>query len=255
MRRVTSKDGTSIAFDELGSGPAVILIGGGPTDRSANAPLADLLAADFTVLNYDRRARGDSGDTRPYAVVREYEDLAAVIEHAGGSAMVYGTSGGGMFGLAAAAYGLPITRLAVWEVPYDPEPRPPSDYKEQLESLLAAGRHGDMIEAFFIKAVGTPAEFVAGLRQSPFWAVMEDAAPALVYDATIAGDFSIPADKLAKVSVPTLVVDGGTVPWMTRSADAVAAILPDARRAGLPGQPHNVAPDAIAPALTEFFGA
>jgi pimeloyl-ACP methyl ester carboxylesterase len=131
MNTVVSHDGTTIAFDRAGDGPAVIFLGAGPTDRNANAQLAGLLAPQFTVLNYDRRGRGDSGDTAPYAVDREYEDLEAVIDEAGGSAYVFGTSGGGILALEAAARGLAITKLAVWEPPYivdDSRPPVPKDY-------------------------------------------------------------------------------------------------------------------------------
>ncbi|MGV9774923.1 alpha/beta fold hydrolase [Streptosporangium sp. NPDC003464] len=258
MNKVISKDGTTIVFDRMGEGPAVILIGGGPTDRSANAPLAELLAKDFTVFNYDRRGRGDSGDTLPYAVDREYEDIEALIAEAGGSALVYGTSGGGIIALEAAARGLAITRLVVWETPYivdDSRPAVPADYRDRLVKLLADGRRGDMLELFFTDAVGMPAEFVAPMRDLPFWSSMEALAHTLVYDATITGDFSLPTERLAEVAVPTLVIDGGTTPWMSNTAEAVAAALPDARRRTLEGQPHNVDPAAIAPALVEFFTA
>jgi pimeloyl-ACP methyl ester carboxylesterase len=114
LKEIHSIDGTTIAFDRLGDGPPVILVCGGSTDRTANAPLAELLAEHFTVLNYDRRGRGDSGDTLPYAVEREVEDMEAVIAEAGGSAFVYGTSSGGALALEAAASGLAITKLAVW---------------------------------------------------------------------------------------------------------------------------------------------
>ncbi|GAA1284703.1 alpha/beta hydrolase [Planotetraspora silvatica] len=256
MNKVISADGTSIAFDRLGHGPALILIGGGPTDRSANAALADLLSEHFTVYNYDRRGRGDSGDTTPYAVDREYEDIQALITEAGGSALVYGTSGGGIIALEAAARGLSITRLAVWEPPYIlPGSRPavPADYADQLARLLDEDRRGDMLDLFFIAAVGIPAEFVAPMRAMPGRQAMEGIAHTLVYDAAITGDFSLPADRIATVTVPTVVIDGGTTPWLTVAAEAVAATLPGARRHTLDGQPHNVDPAAIAPALTAFF--
>jgi len=146
MSTVTSHDGTTIAFDRLGDGPPVVLVSGGPNDRSANAPLAELLAPHFTVVNYDRRGRGGSGDTPPYAVDREVEDLDALIDHAGGSAFVYGTSSGAAFALIAAARGLPVTGLALWEPPFivdDSRPRVPSDYKAQLQEMISAGRRGD----------------------------------------------------------------------------------------------------------------
>ncbi len=256
MNTVVSHDGTTIAFDRAGDGPAVIFLGAGPTDRNANAQLAGLLAPQFTVLNYDRRGRGDSGDAAPYAVDREYEDLEAVIDEAGGSAYVFGTSGGGILALEAAARGLAITKLAVWEPPYivdDSRPPVPKDYKEQLTELLAAGRRGDMIELFLTQVVGLPAEFVAPMRQSPFWPSMEAVAHALIYDAIIVGDFSLPIGRVATVKVPTVVIDGGQTPWLSNAAEAVATALPDAQRRTLEGQPHNVDAAAIAPALADFF--
>jgi pimeloyl-ACP methyl ester carboxylesterase len=252
----TSRDGTTIAFDRLGDGPAVVIIGAGPTDRSANAPVAQLLAGRFTVVNYDRRARGQSGDTQPYSVDREYDDLAAVVDAAGGSAMLYGTSLGGAIALEAAARGLPVTKLALWEPPYylDDEPRrPPADYHDQLAAAVAAGRPGDAVALFFTTAVGMPGEFVDQLRQSPFWPAMQQLAQALVYDAQVVGDFRVPADRLGRISVPTLVIDGGATPSISRAADQVARLVPGARRRTLPGQPHNVDPAAIAPVLVEFF--
>jgi pimeloyl-ACP methyl ester carboxylesterase len=256
MQRVTSKDGTSIAYDRTGHGPALIAISGGPVDRQVDAPVAALLAPHFTVYTYDRRGRGDSGDTQPYALEREFEDLEALIAEAGGSVFFYGSSGGGILGLEAAARGLGITRLALWEPPYivdDSRPPVRADYAENLRKLLAEGRRGDMIESFFIDAVGLPMDFVAPMRSSPFWGSMENLAHTLVYDAELTGNFSMPAERLAKVSVPALVIDGGLTPWLHNSAEAVARTLPNARRRALDGQPHNVAADAIAPVLVEFF--
>jgi pimeloyl-ACP methyl ester carboxylesterase len=262
MNEVRSKDGTTIAYDQAGDGggPVVILIGGGPNDRSANTPLAALLAPRLTVINYDRRGRGDSGDTPPFTVDREYDDLAALIDQAGAdSASLFGTSVGGVLALAAAAdRGLPIEKLAVWEPPYIVDgdgSRPPvvADYRQQLVALLAADRRGDMVELFMTQAVGMPAELVAGMRQAPFWSSMEQVAHALVYDAALIGDFSVPTERLAAVTAPTLVIDGGTTPWLSRTADAVAEAIPQARRHTLQGQPHNVDPAALAPALTDFF--
>jgi pimeloyl-ACP methyl ester carboxylesterase len=251
-----SHDGTTIAFDRLGDGPPVVLVGAGPTDHRAHQPLAALLAPRFTVISYDRRGRGDSGDTAPYAVDREYEDLAAVIGQAGDAAGVFGDSGGGILALEAAARGLPITKLAVWEPPYvidDSRPPVPRDYQEQLARLLAAGRRGDMVELFLTQAVGMPAEAVAPMRQAPFWPSMEAVAHALVYDAMIVGDFSLSTGRVAGVKVPTLVLDGGQTPWLSTATQAVADAVPNARRHTLQGQPHNVDATALAPALVEFF--
>ena len=251
-----SSDGTAISYDRCGAGPPVVIVGGGPTDRTANTPLARLLASQFTVFNYDRRGRGASGDTPPYSVDREYEDLGAVLGAAGGHANVFGSSSGGVLALKAAARGLPIDRLAIWEPPFvvdHSRPSPPADYASQVESLVAAGRPGDALELFFTGAVALPVELVAQMRQAPFWSYMEAAAHTLVYDAAVMDDFSLPAGLFARVTVPTLLIDGGTTPWMTSAARAVASVLPEATRKTLAGQPHNVDPSAIAPALAEFF--
>jgi len=257
MYHVTSKDGTTIAFDRPGEGPPVILVCGGSTARSANASLATLLAARFTVFNYDRRGRGASGDTPPYAVEREVEDLDAVIAAAGGSASVYGTSSGAALALEAAASGLAVTKLALWEPPFivdDSRPRPPADTATTYTELVSAGRRGDAVEFFMAKVVGLPAEFVAEARKSPWWPAQEALAHTLAYDATIMGDYSVPTERVASVAAPTLVIDGGASPaWMRNTAKAVADVLPAGQRHTLMGQEHNVAPDALAPVLEKFF--
>jgi pimeloyl-ACP methyl ester carboxylesterase len=255
---VRSSDGTEIAYERSGAGRAVVIIGAGPTDRSANAPVAELLAARFSVFNYDRRARGGSGDTPPFTVDREYDDLAAVIKVAGGTACIFGSSGGAVIALEAAARGLGVAKLGLWEPPYvldSEDVRPPADYEAQLASAVTEDRAGDAVELFFTKAAGVPAEFVAPMRDQPFWPAMEHLAQALVYDAAILGDFRPPAERLARVAVPTLVVDGGTTPWMSRAAEAVAELVTDAQRRTLSGQPHNVDATAIAPVLIDFFAA
>jgi len=256
--RVKSKDGTLIAYDKSGQGPAVVIVGGIAGDRSQQAPLAALLAKDFTVFNFDRRGHGESGMTEPYAVEREIEDIDAIIGAAGGSALVYATSGCAVLALLAAAGGLAskIKRLALWEPPFivdESRPKVPSDYKQQLVSLLKQNRRGDMVELFMTAAVGMPKEFVAPMRQAPFWAAQEAVAPTLIFDATIMGDYSLPRPRIARVQVPTLVLDGGMAPWLSAAADAVADALPTARRQTIAGQPHNVDAAALAPALAEFF--
>jgi len=258
MNNVTSKDGTTIVYERSGKGPAVVLVGGILGDHSQQAPLATLLAEHFTVFNYDRRGHGASGDTPPYAVEREIEDLEAMIEEAGGSGFVYGTSGCAALALEAAAHGLAprMKKLAMWEPPYivdDSRPPAPRDYQEQLTELLSSGRRGDMVELFFTKAVGLPVEFVAQMRQAPFWPAQEALAHTLIYNAMIMGDFSLPARRVATVNVPILVIDGGETPWLTHAAQAVADVLPNAQRHTIKGQPHNVAPEAIAPVLVDFF--
>lgn len=256
MKTVTSKDGTRIAYDKAGSGPALVIVSAMP-DRSANGQLVELLAPHFTIYNYDRRGRGVTEDDKPYAVEREFEDLEAILEESGGSAYVYGSSGMGIFALKAAAHGLndKYIKLAVWETPFIiPGTRPPvpADYKQQQEKLLAEGRRGDMPELFLTVAVGLPVEFVKPMRDFPGWSAFEVSAPALIHDAEVVGDFSIP-DTLKNITTPTLVLDGGTTPWMTTGADELAKVLPNATRQTLAGQQHNVEATAIAPALVAFF--
>jgi len=257
-QQVKSKDGTSIAYEKSGHGPAVVIVGGVLGDRSQQAPVAELLAEDFTVFNFDRRAHGESGDTPPYAVEREIEDIDAVIQAAGGSAFVYGTSGPGVLALhaAAAGPGSRMKKLAIWEPSFivdGSRPKVRSDYKAHLTSLLKEGRRGDMVEAFFTEAVGMPAQFVAQMRQAPWWSDQEAIAHTTIYDATLMGDYSLPQAVVARVKVPTVVIDGGMSPWLTKAADEVASGLPKGQRRTLAGQQHNVDPAAIAPALVEFF--
>jgi pimeloyl-ACP methyl ester carboxylesterase len=258
MNRVTSSDGTTIAFDWLGEGPPVILVCGASTDRMANAPLAELLAEHFTAFNYDRRGRGDSGDTVPYAVEREVEDLDAVIEAAGGSGFLYGTSSGGALALEAAASGLAVMKLALWEVPFslDESCRPPADQVERYNEMIGAGRRGDAVEYFMSKVVGLPPEFVAYARTQPFWQAQEALAHTLAYDATIMGDYSLPAELAASVMVPTIVIAGGaSFPFMRETARALADVIPDGQSCILEGQEHNVEAQALAAVLVEFFKA
>jgi pimeloyl-ACP methyl ester carboxylesterase len=257
MDQVTSKDGTTIAFDRLGTGPSVILVSGGSVDRQSNAGVAANLARDFSVFNYDRRGRGPSGDTLPYAIEREVEDIAAVAAAAGDSAHLYGSSSGAALALIAAA-ALPgsITKLALWEPPYilDPNARPPADQVEQYNTMLAEGRRGDAAQYFMEKVVRMPAEFVAGARSQPWWAATEALAHTLPYDATIMGDYSLPTDLARTVTIPTLVLDGGaSFGFMGPTADALAKVLPHGQRRTLAGQEHNIDPNVLAPALKEFF--
>jgi pimeloyl-ACP methyl ester carboxylesterase len=257
METVTSKDGTTIAFDRLGSGPPVVLVCGGSVDRMADAAIAQELASDFTVFNYDRRGRGDSGNTLPYAIDREVEDIEAVIGAAGGSAFLWGSSSGAVLALIAAE-SVPVTKLALWEPPFIPEgvPRPPEDQVSQYETRIAEGRRGDAGEYFMTKVIGMPPEVVAGARTQPWWAATEALAHTLAYDARIMGDYSIPKDLAASVKVPTMVIAGGAdFPWMRQTAETLAAALPDGQVRILEGQGHDVDPGVLAPVLSEFFNA
>jgi pimeloyl-ACP methyl ester carboxylesterase len=257
MDTVSSKDGTTIAFDRLGDGPAVILVSGGSVDRGSNAGVAEILASGYRVFNYDRRGRGPSGDTPPYAIDREVEDIEAVADAAGGSAYLYGSSSGAALALIAAEQ-LPgkITKLALWEPPFilDPAARPPADQVEQYNTMLAEGRRGDAAQYFMEKVVRMPAEFVASARSQPWWAANEALAHTLPYDATIMGDYSLPVDRAAAVTIPTLVLDGGaSFGFMGPTADALAKVLPHGQRRTLAGQEHNIDPNVLGPALKEFF--
>jgi len=264
MDRVTSKDGTSIAYDRHGSGPAVILVGGAFVDRSENAPLATELAARFSVYNYDRRGRGDSGDTQPYALEREIEDIQALIAEAGGSAHLYGISSGGALALEAAAAGIAVDRLAVYEVPYnmaDDGQQRHQEYVQQLEGFLAEGRRGDAAE-LFMRLAGASEEMVAGAKSSPMWPGLEAIAHTLAYDAACMGDNRPPTARLAKLTRPTLVATGGASPesfvggggdFFGKAADAIAASIPQAERQTIAGQTHMIDPKALAPVLERFF--
>jgi pimeloyl-ACP methyl ester carboxylesterase len=253
MEKVRSADGTLIAFERSGSGPAVIVVEGAFCDRGTSAPLAALLAPHFTVFAYDRRGRGDSGDMAPYAVEREIEDLDALIAAAGGSASAYGMSSGAVLALEAAARGSAITRLALYEPPLIPG-RP--DFAARLAELVAAGRKGDAAEYFMTQAVGIAGEVVAQIRQAPMWPGMERIAPTLVYDTTITRDASFLAERAPAVTVPALVIDGAQSPAVLRqAARATADALPHGRYRTLAGQTHDVSPDVLAKVLEEFFAA
>jgi pimeloyl-ACP methyl ester carboxylesterase len=258
MRTVTSVDGTTIAFDQLGAGPPVILVSAAFNDRSGNlAPLAEALAPHFSVLNYDRRGRGESGDTQPYEVEREIEDLEALIAEAGRAAAVFGHSSGATLALRAAARGLPITKLALYEPPFvvdESRPLLAADFPERLAALIAEGRRGDAVELYQTEGVGIPEEVVVGMRQAPFRPALEAIAHTLVYDATIVGDLSLPSELLRSLATPTLVLDGEQSPPLLRNAArAVAQALPNGRQHTLAGQTHDVDPVATAAALEQFL--
>lgn len=260
MGTVTSRDGTTIAFDRSGHGPPVILVGGAMQHRAFDprtAELAGRLAEHFTVFNFDRRGRGDSGDTLPYAVDRELEDLQALVDRAGGAAALYGSSSGGNLALTAAMRGLPATTLALWEPNFlvdETRPPLPGDYVAQLEARVALGRRAAAVEYFLTAAVGLPSEFIGPMREAPMWPVMEEVAHTLAYDGRIVDGFKLPADGLGSVTVPVLAMAGGQAPWMRSGADALARALPNGSFRLLDGQGHDVAPDVIAPVLVEFFG-
>lgn len=252
METVISADGTEIAFTRAGTGPALMLVDGAMcfSTMGPMGPLAERLTDHFTVYTYDRRGRGDSGDTLPYAVEREIEDLAALVAHAGGSASAYAMSSGGALVLRSAAAGVPWRRLALYETPFT---GPKQEYSRKLAELLAEGRRGDAVE-LFMTIVGMPAAAIAGMRGSPGWPMFEAIAPTLAYDDTVLGDGNVPRAEAEQVKGPTIVIDGeASPPFLRDAAAALADAIPDARHLTLAGQTHDVSPDAIAPALIEFF--
>lgn len=259
MNTVISKDGTPIAYERTGTGPALILVDGAlcSLDFGPMPKLAPLLAGDFTVLSYDRRGRGGSGDTAPYAVAREVEDLQALIEAAGGSAHVLGLSSGAVLAIEAAASGLAINRLALYEPPFmvsESGHRPPADHQAQLQNLIAQGRNGDAVIFFITRIVGMPKISTWPMRLLPMWKKLKAVAPTLRYDAAIMGDYSLPRHRLAAVRMPTLVASGEKSPEILRlAARAAAGGIPGAQHRELKGQTHNVSPPVLAALLREFL--
>jgi pimeloyl-ACP methyl ester carboxylesterase len=255
METVTSADGTTIAFDQIGSGPPLVLVAGASCDRAVDARIAEGLGAHFTVLNYDRRGRGDSTDTPPYAVEREIEDLEILLAAAGGSAVVVGLSSGAVLAAHAAAAGLRIGHLVMWEPPFRLDAaaqQAAREYAERTCALLAEGRRGTALE-LFMTVVGLPAEAIAGIRRSPYWAQGEKLAPTLAYDAAVMGDGSIPRERFAAITAPTAVLTGGGSPdWFRAAGRAAAEAIPGATYGELPGQTHDIAPDALAAAVHEL---
>jgi pimeloyl-ACP methyl ester carboxylesterase len=261
MNIVTSQDGTKIAYDRQGQGPALIFVDGALCARGAKADLAALLAPHFTVYTYDRRGRGDSGDTLPYAAEREIEDIAALIGEAGGSASLYGHSSGAALALRAAiALGTAVPKLALYEAPYNDDPAAQQawrTYLARLSEMLAADRRGDAV-ALFMALVGMPAEQIDGARQSPFWPAMEAIAPTLAYDhaGVMGGDGSVPTELAARASGPALVMYGTAgAPFMRETARTLSQAIGGAQLRAVEGQGHDVDPAVLAPVLREFLGA
>ena len=264
MNTVRSADGTTIAYTRAGQGPPLILIDGALCSRSFGPmpKLAGQLTPHFTVYTYDRRGRGESGDTAPYAADREVEDIEALVALAGETVYLHGTSSGAALALDAAKRLPAIGKLAVYEPPFivdDTRPPMPDGFLARLNRLLADGRRGDVVKAF-MRLVGTPAIFTAVMPITPVWPKLKAVATTLPYDIAILQDHQrgmpFTAGEWAGVKVPTLVAVGGKSPaWMTNATRALADALPDASYRTLPGQNHMVKAQALAPVLTEFFAS
>ena len=251
MDMVTSADGTKIAYEVAGSGRPIVFTAGAFNDHTRLAPLAAALADGFTVVSYDRRARGASGDTRPYAIDSEVEDLAAVLAVVGGSAAVFGYSSGAVLALHAATT-LPITHLFLYDAPFAVGGAPRrADLPERLDALVRSGRPGDAVALFQTEGIGLPPEMVAQIRQSPMWPGLEAIAQSTVYDATITTELAVPTPAMAAVTVPTLVLTGvGTWPALTQAAKE----LPVGRHVEVAGgENHDLPVEATAAEVRAFL--
>ncbi len=252
MSRIRSSDGTRIAFTARGEGPALVLVGGALDDGAENEPLARELSSSFTVVNYARRGRGGSGDTPPYAVAREIEDLAALITTVGGEASVFAVSSGGPLALEAAAADVPITRLALYDVPYAVAAHDVARWRDYRAVLSDADPERAL--ELFMRLAGSPEPAIEEARRSEMWPGLLALAPTLAYDAACLGDGAPPVERLAKVVQPTLVISGAdSGPFFAAAADAVAAALPAASRLTLAGSGHVADPIELARHLERFL--
>ncbi len=258
---VLSKDGTAIAFDRIGNGPPVILVDGALCYRGMgqSGQLAELLAPYFTVFTYDRRGRGGSGDTAPYAVEREVEDIAAVLSEAGGTAFVWGMSSGAVLALEAANRLSGIKKLALYEAPFIVDDSRSTTERDwvRIGDAVAADRRGEAVK-LFLKSVGVPAFFIVVMPLIPMWSKLKAIAHTLPYDGVIVRDNQrgkpLQANRWASLTVPALVTDGGKSPaWMRHATQSLAAALPNAQYRTLEGQTHMLKPKAHAPMLVAFF--
>jgi pimeloyl-ACP methyl ester carboxylesterase len=254
MDFVTSADGTRIAYERTGSGRPIVFVTGAFNDHHTATPLAAALTADFTVITYDRRARGESGDTRPYAIEREADDLAALIDVAGGSAAVFGYSSGALLAVHAATEKLPISHLLLFEAPFGLGD-PAGDLPERLEALVARGDAADAVSLFQGEGIGLPPEVVAQIRQSPMFPALEAIAQSTVYDATITRAYADPGRALTAASVPALVMNGAaTWPGLAQAARALAGALPEGRHEEIEGgADHGIPVEEAAAAMRRFL--
>lgn len=263
VETVKSKDGTQIAFERIGRGPSLVLVGGAFEHRAMDSETAKLarlplLAQQFTILHYDRRGRGESTDTLPFSVQREIEDIEALIEEGSGAAYLYGISSGAALALeAVVALGIKVKKLAIYEAPYNDEETSRKnwvDYRKKLDEYLP-DRKGDAVGAFMM-LLGMPAENLEGMKQSPMWPMLESVAHTLAYDAAAMGaEAAVPVEKAKQIKVPTLVMDGSATEWpfLHVTAQKLAKAIPNALHRTLEGQTHEVSADMLAPVLIEFF--
>ena len=248
---VTSADGTELAYDVIGEGPPLVLVVGSFNSRRSQRRLAEALAPAFTVINYDRRGRGESGDTQPYAVEREIEDLQTIIDVAGVPPVLFGHSSGGVLSLKTALRGAAVAGLSMYEPPFmlagGREP-PGADLPERISALVRSGRPGQAVDLFYSECLNVPEDMLAAMREMPSRPRVEAVAHTLAYDAAVVGDLSLPLAGLRELHVPTLHLTGPTE-VLASGARAMAAVLPRGRHVVLEGQTHEVVPGVVAPLL------
>jgi len=263
METVISKDGTKIAYTKQGTGPAIIILSSAAADHQNALPLAEHLTANFTVYNYDRRGRGQSGDTAPYAPAREVEDIEALIAAAGGQAHLFGSSSGAVLALEAAnLLGDSIVKLYLYEPPFiinDSRKPVPGNYVEHLNALIEADKRSEAVEYFALEALGIPGEFIGYMKADASWNKMESLAHTLAYDGMIMGTTQsgnpLPAGRW-NVAIPTLIMTGeNSEPLFHDAARALVELLPGATTQLLAGQDHSavvMSPDVVAKAIVDF---
>ncbi len=257
METVTSADGTAIAYDRVGSGPVLVVSVGAFCTRGTFAAPPELTAR-FTVVTYDRRGRGDSGDNAPFAPEREYEDLAAVAAAAGHEPpFLFGHSSGAAIALRAAAAGLPVAGIVAYEAPFtnDDTPQPGTDPADRIRQLVSSGRTRDAVIFWMTDVVRAPQEVLAQLDGAPWVTALEPLARTLPYDIAVTAG-GVPVGELSKITAPVLVLGGGNSPgWFRRSVAEQADAIPGAQLMTLDGYDHNAPPEVIAPILVRFFSA
>ncbi|UJX43842.1 alpha/beta fold hydrolase [Xanthobacter sp. YC-JY1] len=255
--KATSLDGTTIAYDSVGNGPPLVIVVGAFNDRSTGAPLADALASRFTVYTYDRRGRGESGDSPPYAIDREIEDLASIVEAAGGTASVFGFSSGAVLALRASVTEISIDKLVLFGAPIvtdDSRPAVPVDIAQRVKALVEQGKRGDAVELFQLEAIGMPPQIVERMRHAPFRPGLEAVAHTLFNDLTIIAGSPNPLDLLGSVAMPTLVIDGGDgPPWIGHTARVIAELLPDGKHVSISGLTQDMRPELLVGPTTDFL--
>ena len=259
MFTAISKDGTTVAYDKKGRGFPVILIDGALCSRDMGPMpgLSELLSPECTVIHYDRRGRNDSGDTAPYSVEKEIEDIDALIKTAGGEADLFGISSGAVLAMTAVSRGLAVRKLAIYEPPFSVDKNAhitPADSEAKLKKLISNNDRSGAVKFFMKDMVGLPAIFAYVMRILPVWSKLKRVAHTLPYDAAVMGDFTLPRDMISSIKIPTLVAGGEKSPGGLKSAvRAVAGIIPNNKFEELKGQTHNVSPKVLAPVLIQFF--